>query len=149
MAVPKGKQSKSRTNKRFANYKATAPTLVECKHCHQLKVAHRVCPNCGWYYAGINNRAPAWTGVNELYNFLINNKGAGPRAVVVPLSEIREGDIVQIRFSGADSFAHSPVVVRAGRGTPGTVLVAAHTNDAYNRALNTYMYAELRPLHIL
>ena len=30
MAVPKGKQSKSRTNKRFANYKATAPTLVEC-----------------------------------------------------------------------------------------------------------------------
>ena len=106
-------------------------------------------PGTGWYYAGINSRAPAWTGVNELYNFLINNKGAGPRAVVVPLSEIREGDIVQIRFSGADSFAHSPVVVRAGRGTPGTVLVAAHTNDAYNRALNTYMYAELRPLHIL
>ena len=33
MAVPKGKQSKSRTNKRFANY----------------KVAHRVCKNCGYY----------------------------------------------------------------------------------------------------
>lgn len=49
MAVPKGKQSKSRTNKRFANYKATAPTLVECKHCHQLKQAHRVCTNCGYY----------------------------------------------------------------------------------------------------
>ena len=29
MAVPKTKQSKSRTNKRFANYKATAATLVE------------------------------------------------------------------------------------------------------------------------
>ena len=43
MAVPKGKQSKSRTNKRFANYKATAPTLVECPHCHSLKEAHRVC----------------------------------------------------------------------------------------------------------
>ena len=41
MAVPKGKQSKSRTNKRFANYKATAPTLVECPHCH--------CKNCGYY----------------------------------------------------------------------------------------------------
>ena len=49
MAVPKGKQSKSRTNKRFANYKATAPTLVECPHCHELKVAHRVCKNCGYY----------------------------------------------------------------------------------------------------
>lgn len=49
MAVPKGKQSKSRTNKRFANYKATAPTLVECPHCHELMQAHRVCGNCGYY----------------------------------------------------------------------------------------------------
>ena len=50
MAVPKGKQSKSRTNKRFANYKATAPTLVECPHCHELKEAHKVCGHCGYYY---------------------------------------------------------------------------------------------------
>ena len=43
MAVPKSKQSKSRTNKRFANYKATAATLVDCPHCHELKEAHKVC----------------------------------------------------------------------------------------------------------
>lgn len=49
MAVPKRKQSKSRTNKRFANYKATMPTLVECPHCHEMKEAHRVCANCGYY----------------------------------------------------------------------------------------------------
>ena len=49
MAVPKGKQSKSRTNKRFANYKATAPTLVECPHCHEMMQAQRVCANCGYY----------------------------------------------------------------------------------------------------
>ena len=49
MAVPKRKQSKSRTNKRFANYKATMPTLVECPHCHELKVPHRVCKTCGFY----------------------------------------------------------------------------------------------------
>ena len=49
MAVPKAKQSKSRTNKRFANYKATAATLVECPHCHELTAAHRVCKNCGFY----------------------------------------------------------------------------------------------------
>ena len=48
MAVPKRKQSKSRTNKRFANYKATMPTLVECPHCHELKLPHRVCA-CGFY----------------------------------------------------------------------------------------------------
>lgn len=49
MAVPKSKQSKSRTNKRYANYTASAATLVECPHCHVKKVAHRVCKNCGFY----------------------------------------------------------------------------------------------------
>lgn len=49
MAVPKRKQSKQRTNTRFANFKAAAPTLVECPHCHELKVAHAVCANCGYY----------------------------------------------------------------------------------------------------
>ena len=49
MAVPKSKQSKSRTNSRFANYKATAPTLVECPHCHEKMQAHRVFANCGFY----------------------------------------------------------------------------------------------------
>ena len=47
MAVPKGKVSKSRRDKRRANWKATAPTLVECPHCHEKKVAHKVCKNCG------------------------------------------------------------------------------------------------------
>ena len=49
MAVPKSKQSKSRTNKRFANYKAAMPALVECPHCHEQKLAHRVCSHCGYY----------------------------------------------------------------------------------------------------
>lgn len=49
MAVPKGKQSKQRTNTRFANFKATAPTLVECPHCHELKQPHKVCKKCGFY----------------------------------------------------------------------------------------------------
>ena len=48
MAVPKTKQSKSRTNKRFANYKATAATLGECPHGHELTVAHRVGKTCGY-----------------------------------------------------------------------------------------------------
>ena len=49
MAVPKGKQSKQRTNRRYANFKASAPTLVECPHCHELKESHKVCKNCDYY----------------------------------------------------------------------------------------------------
>lgn len=50
MAVPKGKVSKARRNSRnSANFKATAPTLVECPTCHELKKPHAVCKKCGTY----------------------------------------------------------------------------------------------------
>jgi large subunit ribosomal protein L32 len=49
MAVPKNKVSKARRDKRRANWKLTAPNLVECPQCHELKMPHRVCPNCGQY----------------------------------------------------------------------------------------------------
>ena len=47
MAVPKNKVSKARRDKRRANWKLTAPNLVECPQCHELKLPHRVCPSCG------------------------------------------------------------------------------------------------------
>ena len=49
MAVPKKKQSKSRGDKRAANWKAKAPAYSECPQCHQPKLPHRVCPKCGQY----------------------------------------------------------------------------------------------------
>ena len=51
MALPKEKVSKARGRSRRANWKLTAPTLVECTQCHQMKLAHRVCKHFG-YYAG-------------------------------------------------------------------------------------------------
>lgn len=49
MAVPKRKMSKSRRDKRRANWKLTAPGLVECPQCHEPKMPHRVCSACGTY----------------------------------------------------------------------------------------------------
>lgn len=50
MAVPKRRQSKSRTNKRRSQWlKTGSPQLVECPQCHELKLPHRVCPACGYY----------------------------------------------------------------------------------------------------
>ena len=51
MAVPKKKQSKARSAKREANWKSASPPYAECRQCHQPKLPHRVCGNCG-YYAG-------------------------------------------------------------------------------------------------
>jgi large subunit ribosomal protein L32 len=49
MAVPKQKQSRSRTYKRRAQHKIVAPRLAACPHCGTPRLPHRVCPNCGTY----------------------------------------------------------------------------------------------------
>jgi len=106
-------------------------------------------PVSGWFYINLNNRAPAWTGVNQLYDFLINNRGVGPRAELIDLSEVLPGDLIQLDFGGTNGFDHTPVVVDSGQGTPDTILVAAHTNDSDFRALSTYNYVRYRALKII
>ncbi len=49
MAVPKQKQSHSRTNKRRSTHRITPPALRACPQCHEPRLPHRVCPNCGHY----------------------------------------------------------------------------------------------------
>jgi large subunit ribosomal protein L32 len=49
MAVPKQKQSHSRTTKRRSQHKISAPSLNACPQCHQPRRPHRVCPHCGTY----------------------------------------------------------------------------------------------------
>ena len=49
MAVPKGKISKARRNKRRANWKLSAPNLVECSKCGELMMSHHACKSCGTY----------------------------------------------------------------------------------------------------
>jgi large subunit ribosomal protein L32 len=49
MAVPKKRQSRTRRDKRRAQYKVSAPRLNECPRCHSQRLPHRVCPTCGTY----------------------------------------------------------------------------------------------------
>jgi len=49
MAVPKQRQSRSRTRKRRAQHKITPPGLRACPRCGEAGLPHRVCPSCGTY----------------------------------------------------------------------------------------------------
>ncbi|NLC11837.1 MAG: 50S ribosomal protein L32 [Firmicutes bacterium] len=49
MAVPKRRTSKTRRDKRRTHWKLSAPSLVKCPQCHELKLPHRVCGSCGYY----------------------------------------------------------------------------------------------------
>ena len=99
-------------------------------------------------YAGSGVMNYTRTGVDELYRFLTTNRGAGPRAILTDLSQIQNGDIIQLQFTDKERFDHSPVVVDAGNRTPQSILVAAHSYDADCRPLSSYRYIKIRPLHI-
>jgi large subunit ribosomal protein L32 len=49
MAVPKQRQSHSRTNKRRSQHKIVPPSLTSCPRCGSPKLPHRVCAECGTY----------------------------------------------------------------------------------------------------
>ncbi len=49
MPNPKRRHSKTRGRKRRTHYKATVSSTAECPQCHEMKLQHRACPNCGYY----------------------------------------------------------------------------------------------------
>ncbi|HXE72944.1 MAG TPA: 50S ribosomal protein L32 [Candidatus Nitrosotenuis sp.] len=49
MANPKYKTPRSKTRKRRSHLRLEVPNVVECPHCHEPKLPHRVCPSCGQY----------------------------------------------------------------------------------------------------
>jgi large subunit ribosomal protein L32 len=49
MGVPKKKTSKSRRDKRRTHKKISVPLLSACPQCGKPRLAHVVCPYCGYY----------------------------------------------------------------------------------------------------
>lgn len=100
-------------------------------------------PVTGWFYRSSGDRSASWTGVEYLYDFLVNNRSVGPRARVVSRAEVQPGDIAQLA-NRAGVFYHSPVITQVRP----EILVAAHTFDALDKPLYSYDFAAVRFLHI-
>lgn len=107
-------------------------------------------PTYGWYYINANRKAPAWTGVEFFYDFLVRSeRTSGPIAVETGLPEIMPGDFVQLGFQ-AEGFDHTPIVVETGfPPTLDNTLAAAHSADADWRPLSSYEFTQIRFLHVL
>ncbi len=98
----------------------------------------------GWYYASLNNRSPAWTGVPFLYKYLTRGDGVGPFASEVGPGDLQPGDVIQL--GRADGRYYHSLLVTERR--PEGYLVAAHSDDALDRPLNSYLFDSARYLHI-
>ena len=109
-------------------------------------------PTFGWYYISSADRAPAWSGVDELFDFLTSapdfasaNGGIGPRGFDVMRGEdVGLGDVIQLANENGD-FYHSLII---SGFTEDDILVCAHSDDALDRPISTYKYDALRIIHI-
>ncbi len=99
----------------------------------------------GWYYISLDDRAPAWTGVDFFFRFITENDGVGPYGRAAEISELEIGDAIQLGRE-ADGYYHTLLVVGFDADGP---LVAAQTDDAYNRSLSSYSYDFSRGIKIL
>ncbi len=99
-------------------------------------------PETGWYYYSLQSRSASWTGVEFFADFMLRNRGVGPYAVLVPLSQVKPGDVIQL--GNAERFYHSLIVLGKNNYE---VYVAAHSQDSLWRELSSYSYARLRCLH--
>lgn len=109
-------------------------------------------PTFGWYYSSSADRAPSWSGVDEFYDFITGGGDfpppamrPGPFGMEVSYAESREGDVVQLADAMGE-FYHSLIITGFDGGE---ILVSAHSNDALDRPLSTYDYADARILRII
>ena len=109
-------------------------------------------PTFGWYYISSADRAPAWAGVDEFFNFLTAapefvaaNGGPGPRGFDVrDARDIAVGDVIQL-MNDSGEFYHSLII---SGFTEDDILICAHSDDALDRPISTYNYASLRVIHV-
>ncbi len=106
-------------------------------------------PTFGWYYINSAERTAAWTGVEFFRNFLVNNQTGvgdtlGPFGREVPSGRILPGDVIQLGREEGD-FYHTLLVTGF---SPRGYLVAAQSDNAFNRPLATYSYNRIRFLHV-
>ena len=100
----------------------------------------------GWYYLDENSRTASWTGVEFFYNFMTGNAGVGPYGAEVDETRVAVGDVVQLA-NAEGNYYHTLLV--SGFSEQGEILVAAHSDDAFDRPLSTYNFASARFIKIL
>lgn len=108
-------------------------------------------PDFGWYYVSEADRAPAWSSVEYFYDFMTGvpafasqNGGIGPFAVEVPRRNAVPGDVVQYADEEGDWY-HTVIISAIENGE---IYVCAHSNDALDRPISSYNFANARFLHI-
>ena len=91
-------------------------------------------PDFGWYYRSVNDRAPAFTGVEFFWQYMTEDPAfvaaggnTGPFGREVTEAELEVGDVIQLGNSRGEYY-HTLLLTGFDGDVP---LVAAHSIDAF------------------
>ncbi len=109
-------------------------------------------PTFGWYYISPEERAPAWSGVEYFYNFLVGAESypnrfsrVGPLGMEVRANRVEPGDVVQL-YNSIGDYYHTVIVSAVDNGE---IYICAHSDNALDRPLSSYVNASgVRFIHI-
>ncbi len=106
----------------------------------------------GWYYISPEERAPAWSSVEFFYDFITQdprfteqNGGVGPFGKVITREEAAVADIIQYANEEGDWY-HTVIITNMDEA--GEIFVSAQTNDALDRPLSGYNFADARFIRV-
>lgn len=109
--------------------------VSQCLHAGNIPMNYS---EYGWFYSSTYNRAPAWTGVNEFWDFATTNPSIGIKLLPCTLSELEVGDVIQL-YNGF-RYYHTLLVSSTDNG----IKVTAHDYGAFNKPLDVYNFVSLR-----
>lgn len=109
--------------------------VSQCLHAGGIPMRYSL---YGWFYTNLNKRAPAWTGVNEFWDFAINNQGVGVKIKSCSLEEVEVADIIQL-YNG-ERYYHMLIVTDISNG----IKVCSHDYPSLDVPLRRYNYYSLR-----
>lgn len=96
-------------------------------------------------------RAPAWTGVNEFYNYSLINSGFG--LVSILDDNYFNGEIGDLIIFGTDlKWKHAVIITEVVRDEEGRVidyLINSNTTDRINYPVSAYSYSKIQLIKIL
>ncbi len=133
-------------NPLFANFRGIGGNCTnfvsQCVYAGSCRMNYT--PILGWYYISLDDRTASWSGVEYFYNFIVGNRGIGPFGREVTSDMVEIGDVIQLYREDA-GYYHTLLVV----GFDGEeILVAAQTDDVYERPLSSYNYDKARFIKI-
>ena len=120
--------------------------ISQCLYYGEIEFSYQ---GMGWFYHSLNARAPAWTGVDELFSFAIENTGEkGPKFKLVLASEIEVGDVVQLKVG--KNWTHTLLVTETRRPKNlSNIFVTGHDRDVLNVPLTYFNFNQIRFCKIL